>query len=267
MLNHVLDGQPWPIIATFISSLPTGWVGLDSGTGNGKYLSLPLDRPSAICTIGLDRSRNLLTIAKTAGDTGVTRDVVLGDVLGRGWRKGVFVRPVFLVIDCAFYFTTGLRNFSRHNTPSRVPRTSKNRRQSRYHGLCSIISLIHPQRLLESVSPRHGRVLIYVWAIDQDELSKRAIPTDGKSTTGQDVVVPWVLSEQGGGGGVFNRYYHMFARGELVGLVHDAVNELGRQLGSPSPSKDSPVSRGVDVVQDGWERSNYYVELRCWELP
>lgn len=118
--------------------------------------------------------------------------------------------------------------------------------------------------------------MIYVWAIEQDDLSKRAIPTNGKNTTGQDVVVPWVLSKQGKGGGkttdnnepqVFNRYYHMFARGELAGLVQDAVSDLGLQLGLPPLSKDILVSRGVDMVQDGWERSNYYVELRCWELP
>ena len=82
--------QPWPIIAKFLSDLPTGWVGLDSGTGNGKYLPLPADRPGATWTIGLDRSSNLLNIAKTAG--GFLREVVRGDVLGYGWRPGAFVR-------------------------------------------------------------------------------------------------------------------------------------------------------------------------------
>ncbi|KIJ44389.1 hypothetical protein M422DRAFT_228498, partial [Sphaerobolus stellatus SS14] len=30
--------KPWPIIAEFLGSLTAGSVGLDSGTGNGKYL-------------------------------------------------------------------------------------------------------------------------------------------------------------------------------------------------------------------------------------
>src|ERR1700691_2073912 len=99
--------KPWPIIAHFLSTLPTGSVGLDSGTGNGKYLPLPLDRPpGSICTIGLDRSRNLLEIARTAGadtDDGFTtkkvpREVIWGDVIGKGWRDGAFV--------CAFRFST-----------------------------------------------------------------------------------------------------------------------------------------------------------------
>ena len=66
-------------------------MGLDSGTGNGKYLPLPLERPGGLWTIGLDRSRNLLHIARTAGGGEVVREVVWGDVLGHGWRRGAFV--------------------------------------------------------------------------------------------------------------------------------------------------------------------------------
>ncbi len=81
-------GQPWPIIANFLSEIPDGWVGLDSGTGNGKYL--PLDRQGKIWTIGLDRSINLLRIAQEVG--GKARDVVLGNVLDQCWRTYSFVR-------------------------------------------------------------------------------------------------------------------------------------------------------------------------------
>jgi tRNA (uracil-5-)-methyltransferase TRM9 len=97
------------------------------------------------------------------------------------------------------------------------------------------------QRLLEAVAPSHGRVLIYVWATEQDALSKREVPAD--TGDGQDVFVPWVL----GDGLVERRYYHMFARGELRALVDEATSALGG---------------GVQVVQEGWERSNHYVELR-----
>lgn len=75
-----------------MSSLSTGWIGLDSGTGNGKYLPLPLDRPGDIWTIGLDRSKNLLDIARTAGGQNMMREVVLGNVLDNFWRPGAFVR-------------------------------------------------------------------------------------------------------------------------------------------------------------------------------
>jgi tRNA (uracil-5-)-methyltransferase TRM9 len=81
-----------------MSSIPTGWVGLDAGTGNGKYLPLPLDRPGSIWTIGLDRSRKLLEIARTMHPDGkqkhVFHEVVWGDVLGNGWRQGAFVSAI-----------------------------------------------------------------------------------------------------------------------------------------------------------------------------
>ena len=79
------------MIAKFLDSLCTGWVGFDSGTGNGKYLPLPLDRPGDIWTIGLDRSKNLLDIARTAGKRGVIREVVWGNALDNPWRLGIFV--------------------------------------------------------------------------------------------------------------------------------------------------------------------------------
>jgi tRNA (uracil-5-)-methyltransferase TRM9 len=77
------------VIAKFIDSIPTGSIGLDSGCGNGKYLSLPSDRSSNLCTIGLDRSFNLLRIARKAG--GVEKDVIQGDALNVPWREGIFV--------------------------------------------------------------------------------------------------------------------------------------------------------------------------------
>jgi tRNA (uracil-5-)-methyltransferase TRM9 len=117
--------------------------------------------------------------------------------------------------------------------------------------------------------------LIYVWAVEQDELSKRKIPTGDEATlaSGKDVVVPWVLSREIGNKDtphmddprILNRYYHMFSKGELRGLVEEAARDLNLQLGPSLPDGTRQVMKGVEVVQDGWERSNYYVELRCWE--
>lgn len=78
--------------------MPPGHIGLDSGTGNGKYLPLP--GPSSPM-VGLDRSRNLLQTARYAGSqtTGnsnsvpeIINEVVQADVLNQCWRTGVFVR-------------------------------------------------------------------------------------------------------------------------------------------------------------------------------
>ena len=62
---------------------------------------------------------------------------------------------------------------------------------------------------------------------------------------------------------VFNRYYHMFAKGELAELVNDAARGLGLQVGR-QPAGNKTRDAGIEIVQDGWERSNYYVELRRW---
>ncbi|KAG2144756.1 hypothetical protein BD769DRAFT_930133 [Suillus cothurnatus] len=258
--------KPWPIIAKFLSDLPTGWIGLDSGTGNGKYLPLPANRPGSILTIGLDRSRNLLQIAQHAGSEPgclITREVVWGDVLGSGWRSGIF--------DYTISIAT-IHHLASHD-----------RRK------------LAIQRLLQAVSPVHGRVMIYVWAIEQDELSKRSIPasdTNGSDypMAGEDVFVPWVMSQNQhtakekskkvsssatskevtstvptltGETPVYNRYYHMFARGELKQLTVQAAEEFGLTVGSRE-SANTEGRRGVEIIQEGWERSNYYVELRRW---
>jgi tRNA (uracil-5-)-methyltransferase TRM9 len=147
------------------------------------------------------------------------------------------------------------------------------------------------QRLLGSVSPRHGRILIYVWAVEQDEQSKRIIPApareglyadaDGErcsSGHGRDVFVPWVLSSdahpkvprteqsQNAPPDAIRRYYHMFSKDELRGLVQSAAQELGLKVGPP-PSDKAEVkgTEGVEIIVSGWERSNYYIELRRWQ--
>lgn len=251
--------KPWPLISRFLLSIPTGWVGLDSGTGNGKCLPLPTDHSGKIWTIGLDRSQSLLNIARTAGSSSTIREVVRGDVLGQGWRQGAF--------DFAISIAT-------------------------IHHLATVERRVTAvKRLLESVSSRHGRVLIYVWAIEQDEYSKRIVPVPGRetgthtdvdgesSTSGQDVFVPWSLStgrarseapktKEAAGNAlettpeVIQRYYHMFAKDELGQLVRVAAQEMGLMVGPPMNQVEG--AEGIEIVASGWERSNYYVELQRW---
>lgn len=135
-----------------------------------------------------------------------------------------------------------------------------------------------------------------MWAIEQDELSKRSIPTsdtDGFNphpTTGEDVFVPWVMSQnQHSAKGkcksevafsapskqdtpdvptlaetpVYNRYYHMFANGELSQLAVQAAEEFGLVVGPRENAYDEGC-RGIEIVQEGWERSNHYIELQRW---
>lgn len=144
-----------------------------------------------------------------------------------------------------------------------------------------------------------------MWAIEQDDLSKRHVPDEFSSENtiagaGRDVFVPWVLSTPKAQGQsksntkserqvdigdppdnennkksqppqpqIFNRYYHMFAPGELAELVRSAASDMGLYVGPQYLAETQAMlaSRGgVEILQDGWERSNYYVELRRWQI-
>lgn len=140
--------------------------------------------------------------------------------------------------------------------------------------------------MLHCLDPSHGRGLIYVWATDQDELSKRAIPTSRPNPSppglrGQDVFVPWVLAEDLKAGHiagnesreaerekkVFNRYYHMFEEGELRELVLLAAGELDICTGPHKGYAEQINSQtAIEIVKDDWERSNYYLEFRLYQM-
>jgi len=135
--------------------------------------------------------------------------------------------------------------------------------------------------------------------VEQDELSKRTIPTQPRSDRGGkglDVFVPWVLTrrhpkkasnhieaiqssnistkpqtpEHSSSGQAdtksLNRFYHMFGEGELTQLACEAAHELGLRVGSNSSAdEDDDGKMGAEIVQSGWEKSNYYIEMRRWK--
>merc|ERR1712000_9872 len=70
--------KPWPFIASFLSSLPTGAVGLDVGCGNGKYL----DVNPGLFLFGSDRSDALVRLAQTERKA----EVVVADGLALPYR-------------------------------------------------------------------------------------------------------------------------------------------------------------------------------------
>lgn len=89
----------------------------------------------------------------------------------------------------------------------------------------------------------------------------------------QDVLVPWVQTTSGpkvfGDGAqtskTFQRYYHLFTASELPELFRRALAELGLVVGLPDSAGDHNSSHGAEIIQTGWERSNYYLEARMWQ--
>ncbi len=58
----------------------------------------------------------------------------------------------------------------------------------------------------------------------------------------------------------------MFAKGELSQLVRAAAQEMDLKIGPMNQVEGVDTAAGIEVVASGWERSNYYVELRRWRI-
>ncbi|WVQ90757.1 hypothetical protein IAS59_004538 [Cryptococcus gattii] len=205
--------KPWPLIARFLSTQPPGSIGLDSGAGNGKYL--PVAHQAGCEMIALDRSSGLLSHARKMGFGGLNAnrqedgkegtedgsevaECVRGDMGVDVWRAGVFD---FVISIAAVHHLS---------TPER-----------RQH---AVQMMLRPLRL--SSQPPYARFMIYVWAYEQGESSRRKMGSAvsaGASKPGsevrssivsllqekdegeeqgkekiQDVLVPWVLAPKKG---------------------------------------------------------------------
>ena len=152
--------------------------------------------------------------------------------------------------------------------------------------------------LFHATSPPYSRFMIYVWAYEQGENSKRKMGTaagaEGSADEKvQDVLVPWVLTpkpvkkekvikprrvrgepvvEQEAapvpvetvpveGPKVFHRYYHLFVKGELG----DNVRQAGRDGGYEVVEAEDGEAVGKDIkwlriVGEGWEADNWWLE-------
>ncbi|KAI1135891.1 S-adenosyl-L-methionine-dependent methyltransferase [Hypoxylon sp. FL0543] len=240
--------KPWPFVATFLASLAPGSVGLDVGCGNGKYLDV---NPN-VFIIGSDRSANLARLARDlkvvraddreSGNRSAGADVV-GVADGLSLPFGGKKRVDFAICIAVIHHLST--------------------RERRIEGV---------RALLDCVTPRSGKVLVYVWALEQGG-SRRGWD---EGTADQDQLVPWVLKtnkpkklkkeaskKEGGGNGAgtpgdgdtgikdatYQRYYHLYKKGELEEDVQAAGGEI---LGSgyekdnwwviATPKKERPSS-------------------------
>lgn len=74
--------------------------------------------------------------------------------------------------------------------------------------------------------------MIYVWALEQK--SSRRGWDEGHE---QDVMVPWVLKAKSEEDKTFNRYYHLYRKGELEADIATA---------------------GGKIVESGYEKDNWW---------
>ncbi|KAI1781126.1 S-adenosyl-L-methionine-dependent methyltransferase [Hypoxylon cercidicola] len=208
--------KPWPFVASFLSSLAPGSVGLDVGCGNGKYLDVNRD----VFILASDRSANLTQLARDLKVAGASGGGSSADVAGvadglalpfGGPRRVDFAICIAVV----------------HHLSTRGRRVDGVR------------------ALLDCVVPGTGKILVYVWALEQGS-SRRGWD---EGTADQDQLVPWVMRQnkkkkkeaEGGeaaGDTTYQRYYHLYRKGEL---------------------EEDVVEAGGEVLDSGYEKDNWWV--------
>jgi len=136
--------KAWPRIANFLTELPFGSIVADVGCGNGKYLTVNEEN---LYTIGTDRAENFMKICKERNESW---QVFSADSLRLPFRDGA--------VDVAISIAV-IHHFS--NPKLRIQAIKE----------------------LTRITRNGGKILIYVWAFEQD----------GRKFTQQDVLVPWHL--------------------------------------------------------------------------
>ena len=185
--------KPWPLVSEFLNSLEKNSMVLDVGCGNGKYLS----ENKNLVMFGTDRSGNLLSIAK---EKNINAQCFIADSLKLPIKNECFDAAISIAV---------IHHFSNE--------------------------LLRIQALKEifRVIKKNGKVLIYVWAMEQKE----------KKFIEQDNFVPWhlqnkyeneskvetmvngpnITEDKNINCKVYQRFYHVFYKGEL----EDIINKTG----------------------------------------
>eukprot|EP00903_Cladosiphon_okamuranus_P021891 g20124.t2 len=141
--------KPWPKVEKFLNDLPPCSLVADAGCGNGKYLGCDA---AGGTLLGSDASVNLLRVCK---ERLPEAEVLASDCMRLPYRSGMFDAAISIAV---------LHHFSSE--------------ARRLRALSELRRLLRPG----------GRVLVYAWAIEQEQDSRR-------SFAAQDVLVPWHLAD------------------------------------------------------------------------
>jgi tRNA (uracil-5-)-methyltransferase TRM9 len=152
--------------------------------------------------LGSDRS---LALTQIAGAANRPSDVIVADILSFPHPPHAFDFAICIAV---------IHHLS--TTPRRVD------------AIRSVLAVLKPG----------GTALFYVWALEQAS-SRRGWDEGGE----QDVMVPWVskAKREEGGEQVFQRYYHLYRKGEL---------------------EENVASAGGEVVESGYEKDNWWAIAR-----
>ncbi|KAK4538766.1 hypothetical protein CDCA_CDCA20G4791 [Cyanidium caldarium] len=231
---------PWPPVQAFIERLPVGALLLDVGAGNGKYAGCSV--AAGHYYVGTDRCTPLLQLAQCRWGAstdaasssrcpgGWSAEWVIADALQQPFRDGL--------VDAAMSIAV-LHHF--HTA------------QRRLHGVIELLRQVRAG----------GCGLVYVWT----EAGLPARLRQRAQRTADGWLLPWHHRQESAGmapcsgaapGRRYQRFYHLFAAGELRALVETAARAL--ESSSPTPTTT------VHVVRAGPDRENDMVEFRMAPL-
>lgn len=175
--------KPWPLVSSFLASQPPGSVGLDVGCGNGKNMGVNRD----VLMLGCDRSRALAALARDLWCREPHSRASQDSKVAPGAQPGV---PAIAGADVAV--ADGLDLPFRQESADFVICIAVihhlSTRERRVSAVRQLLRCIHRAGAGAGVQQRGGRVLIYVWALEQST-SRRGWDEGGE----QDLLVPWVM--------------------------------------------------------------------------
>ncbi len=204
--------KAWPSVHAFLKSLPQGSIVGDIGCGNGKYMFC-VDH---LQFVGSDIAENFAKICK---DKDKLIQVLVSDTTNVPFRDSSLDHAISIAV--IHHLSTADR---------------------RKHAIKELLRVVKP----------NGRVLIYVWAYEQDD----------KKFVDQDVFVPWNNQakfepktqpsdiekkiNEAKQTIVYQRFYHVFKKGELEELINEIQKEMSIQ---------------IEVLNSYYDHENWCIEL------
>ncbi|OAA59308.1 tRNA methyltransferase [Cordyceps fumosorosea ARSEF 2679] len=266
--------SPWPRVAAYLEAQRPGAVGLDVGCGNGKYLDvnpslhmLGSDRSGELVRLARSRgsgnnnsaaasiTRLKPTSSRTEQRDNASEDnakgsdlgcisggteVAVADGLALPYRLGAF--DFVICIAVVHHLSTRARRveaigelLSRLRPSSSSPPATAS---------ASVPPTPTPGSGDDDKDPAaatttttdmattRATCLVFVWALEQAS-SRRG----WNESSEQDTLVPWVMRAKGRPNETFQRYYHLYKKGEL---------------------EEDIVAAGGVVEESGYERDNWW---------
>lgn len=187
--------KPWPVVERFLLDLQPGFVGLDVGCGNGKYMSV---NPN-VCVFASDRSEGLVGIAcdRHVGDRSeLSKKTKIGSLQSVSEASKALETPSEAkkhLLGTDAMISDGLTLPFPHSRFDFVISIAVihhfSTKERRVQAVQEILSRLRPNPLKSSDSSA-AKALIYVWALEQEK-SRRGYH-EGME---QDVLVPWVMQK------------------------------------------------------------------------